>query len=127
MPRTAMTHVAAVAAVTVLLDQSLKLLARGTGPACAAGSAASTPASAVGPLMLVCARNSGSVLGFGRGLGLWAVLAACGLLLVGWYGRQLWSGGPLARFALGLQVGGASSNLGDRLLLGGVTDVLSLG
>jgi signal peptidase II len=81
----------------------------------------------VGPLFLVRTANSGSAMGYAQGLGIWVLLAAVGVLLIGVYARWLRGGGRLAALAVGLQLGGALGNLLDRLVLGGASDVLYVG
>jgi signal peptidase II len=81
----------------------------------------------LGPLWLVRTANAGSALGFRQGWWVWIGLAACGVLLIPLYARWLRGGGWAAEMAVGLQIGGALGNLGDRLLLGGASDVLYMG
>lgn len=117
---------AVVAAVTLLADQGVKEVARQQLALCTAPPlAACDRLGAVGPLAFVRLENAGSVAGFGQGLWLWLLVAVLGLLLIPIYSRRLRAVGWAAA-AVGLQTGGAASNLLDRLSTGGVVDVIDL-
>lgn len=122
-------RVAATAAGLLLLgDELLKVFVRATLPVCDVAHLASCGRlDLVGPLRLVRAENAGSALGFAQGWGVWALLAAAGVLLIPFYARKLRAVGAAGALAVGLQAGGALGNLLDRLLLGGATDMLTFG
>lgn len=78
---------------------------------------ASGPAHVIGPLDLELSYNSGAAFGIGRGLApVVVVIGAVLVLLVFGVGRPV--RGRMAAGAAGLLVGGALSNLGDRLFRG---------
>jgi len=122
-------RVAAVVAIVVLLsDELLKAFVRAALPVCDVYHLTDCAhLNLVGPLSLVRADNAGSAFGYAQGLGVWMLLAAVGVLLIPLYARRLRSVGTLGAAAAGLQAGGALGNLLDRLVLGGATDMLTLG
>ena len=81
----------------------------------------------IGPLRLVRTENVGSALGYAPGLGIWVLLAVVGVLLIPLYAHKLRAVGRPGAVAAGFQAGGALGNLLDRLVLGGATDMLTLG
>jgi signal peptidase II len=112
-------------ALVVMIDQSLKLTVRHEVSLCQDERLSACEHISAGPwLRLVSVENAGSAFGFAQGLDLWTLLAFVSLLLVPLYGRHLTWSRPLAPVAIGLQVGGAASNLLDRLLTGGVVDYM---
>jgi signal peptidase II len=121
------TRVAAVALVVVAVDEAVKTLARTHLSLCTERLPACDRLDLLGSLWLVRTGNAGSAFGLGQGLLVWVLLALAGALLIPVYARWLRGAGWLAALAVGLQVGGALGNVGDRLLLGGATDVLFLG
>jgi signal peptidase II len=119
---------AAIATLTLLIDELVKSAARSLLAPCPnplGGPCERLPL--LGPLSLVRTSNAGSAMGYAQGVGIWVVLAALGVLLIGLYARWLRRGGRVAVLAVGLQVGGALGNLLDRLVLGGASDVLYVG
>lgn len=117
-----------VAALVLIGDELLKSYVRARLAECDLSSNAPCAQLAVlGPLRLVRSENAGSALGYAQGWQLWLILAVVGLLVIPLYGFRLYGRGKLARFALGLQTGGAAGNLLDRLALGGATDMLTVG
>jgi signal peptidase II len=112
---------AAVAAVSVAADQATKSWALDA----LAGRA---PVHVVGSLQLALSFNSGVAFSLGRGSGLTVVpvaLVVVGVVVV--VARHM-AGAPAA-IAVGLVVGGATSNLADRLLRdlhGSVVDFIDL-
>jgi signal peptidase II len=119
---------AVVAAVVLLADELLKTFVRAALPVCdVAHLADCTHLDLIGPVRLVRADNAGSALGYAQGWSVWVLLAAVGVLLIPLYARKLRSVGTLGAIAAGLQAGGALGNLVDRLVLGGATDMLTLG
>jgi len=120
---TAATGAVITTALVMLFDQSLKQGVRHGISLCQGEHVADCEQIAIGPwLRLVSVENAGSPLGFAQGLDLWTVQAIVSLLLIPLYGRWLDRGRPSAAIAIGLQIGGAASNLLDRLLIGGVID-----
>ena len=116
------------AAVILVSDELLKTFVRATLPVCNGHYLASCAhLDLAGPLRLVRTENAGSALGYAQGLGLWIALAAVGVLLIPIYVRRLHRFGIVAALAAGLQTGGALGNLIDRIMLGGATDMLTLG
>jgi lipoprotein signal peptidase len=119
---------ALVAALVLTADELLKGFVRARLPVCDVH--AITPCERLdllGPLRIVRTENAGSALGYAQGWQIWLVLAVVGLLLVPIYARGLRGGAWLAAIAVGLQLGGATRNLLDRLVLGGATDMLYAG
>ena len=115
-------------AAVLIGDEALKSWIRARLPLCALGPAAQCASLHVmGPLWLINTRNAGSALGFAPGLGAWILLATLGLVMIPLHLRQLRRFGVPAAVAAGLQLGGAAGNLLDRLLLGGATDMLTVG
>lgn len=110
-----------VAALVLAADQVTKTLA--------VDHLTSGPVHLIGPLSLELAYNNGVAFSIGSGLGLPIVLVALGLVVVlFWFLR----GAPSTGLAvgLGLVLGGALGNLGDRLFRsrhGAVVDFIHLG
>jgi len=81
----------------------------------------------VGPVRLTYVLNSGAAFGLFPGATGFLVLASfVGILLVLYLYRFQWGQGRLLRLALGLQLGGATGNLVDRLRTGYVVDFIDL-
>ena len=100
---------AALAGAVVALDQLTKSLAQ--------THLADGPVHVLGPLDLELSYNTGVAFGVGRGLGPLLVLVAVALVAVVFgMGRSARSWAGLV--AAGLVLGGAVSNLGDRLFRG---------
>ena len=111
----------------LLLDHSLKLVVRSQLRHCEEPALSACDHIGIGSgLHLVSTTNAGSVLGVAQGLDLWMVLALVSLLLIPLYGSRLDWRRPLIPLAVGLQAGGALSNLLDRLFGGGVVDYLAI-
>jgi signal peptidase II len=116
---------ALIALAVFAIDQSTKVIVRGTLLPCGAGPCDLVHA---GPFDIVNRTNTGAALSLGLGLGLWIGLPAISLLLLPVYGARLgriegarsWS----VPLALGLAAGGAAGNFADRVLHGGVTDLI---
>lgn len=111
----------AVAVVVIVVDQATKSWAldalTGRGPI-----------HVVGTLQLALSFNSGVAFSLGSGSGLTIVpIALVVVLVVVYVARNL--AGPLAACAVGLVIGGATSNLADRLVRhpgGSVVDFIDL-
>ena len=110
----------AVAAVVVVLDQVTKTWA--------VHRLADGPIHVIGSLQLNLTYNRGGAFGLGSSFGPFFVVAAAALILVvAGVGRGIV--GPVGAIALGLVVGGALGNLGDRLIRdtgGAVVDFIDL-
>jgi len=114
-------------ALVLVLDHSLKLVVRSQLRSCEEGAlSACDHIGLPSGLRLVSTRNAGSVLGLAQDLDLWVVLAMVSLLLIPLYGSRLDWCRPLTPLAIGLQAGGALSNLLDRLFGDGVVDYLAI-
>lgn len=115
-------RIALVAGCVVLVDQVCKSLVRANYPACP-----NPPCEGLdlGVVRFVNARNAGSALGHAPGLWLWLVLAIASVVMIFAFARRM-GGGPLAVAGLALLLGGAVSNLADRVLFGGATDYVQL-
>lgn len=115
-----------VAAVCVLADQAAKLLVRASLPPCGQFPILDCAHLRLGPLTLVRVRNTGTGYLFLRSptLAVGLALAGCLLILVyaAWLRRATW----VAALGVGLQAGGALSNLLDRFITGGANDYLNL-
>jgi signal peptidase II len=123
--RRAVAVLATIAAVVLLADQVTKQLAvvllADTGPVRLLG----------GAVYLVYATNSGAA--FSLGSSYTFIFPFLALAVIGWIGWMAWRMRSLPwGVALGLVLGGAAGNLGDRLfrppgpLLGEVVDMISL-
>jgi lipoprotein signal peptidase len=122
----ALTPLGLVAATTVVADQTTKILARALLPLCEThGSVGCDPVQNFGPARFVHVGNGGSALGFGQGQVVWILLALVGTIVTLAYARR--RSGLLLAIAAGLQLGGAGSNLADRVALGHVTDFVLVG
>jgi signal peptidase II len=110
-----------IAAAVLVIDQLPKIVARASLAECLDDCDSTT---LLGPLRLVHVSNSGSVLGFAEGLWLWIALAILGLALIPLYARRLPDQRLGPAIGVGLQLGGALSNVLDRVVTGGVTDYL---
>jgi signal peptidase II len=118
-------RIAFVALIVGIVDQATKSLARILLPLCEhAGQASCTPTGTL-PFRFMRMGNGGSALGFAQGEGLWTLFALLGCALTVCYLTRRTS--MLLAIAAGLQLGGAISNLSDRLTLGAVTDFLIAG
>ena len=72
--------------------------------------------------------NSGAAFGsFQNGNSVFTVLAILVIAAIIYYFPRVEAGDWTLRLAMGLQMGGASGNLIDRLLIGKVTDFISIG
>jgi lipoprotein signal peptidase len=126
--RVCLQRAALIAGLVLGLDELVKTTARVRLAPCIGTPVADCDRlELVGPLWLVRAVNAGSALGFRPGWWIWIVLAACGLVLIPIYARWLGGVGWVAAIGVGLQIGGASANLLDRVVLGGASDVLYVG
>jgi lipoprotein signal peptidase len=122
----ALTPKIAIVVLTVgLADQATKTVARALLPACTQAGQSSCSPLGSGLLRFLRMGNGGSALGFAQGEGLWTFLAMGGCLLTLSYLRR--RPGTLLGLAVGLQLGGAISNLLDRLVAGAVTDFFVVG
>jgi lipoprotein signal peptidase len=112
-PKAATWQAARLGLVVVTLDQLTKL---------AAIRAAAGQTSG----MLVPVHNPRFSLGLaGASLPVMALLMAAGIAAAGGYALRAAAHGRLPVWVAGLLIGGASSNLADRLLLGSVRDFLA--
>ena len=119
-------HAAGAGVLVLVGDELLKAFVRAHLAVCNLNQFVLCPrVDLVGPLRLVRAENAGSALGYAQGWGLWVALAALGLCLIPMYAHYLRAFGSLAAVAAGLQLGGASGNLLDRVAFGGATDMLT--
>lgn len=114
---------AATASGVLIIDQLTKTTARLLLPLDQEGS----PHDPVGSQSLGFLRsaNAGSALGFGQHQQRWVILALLGSLLTLFFALHRPS--SLAMIAAGLLIGGALSNVADRVLDGGATDFLLVG
>ena len=114
-----------VAGVIVALDQWTKYLVRSR----LAVGEIWAPIPALSPYVrIVHWNNTGAAFGLFPSGGLAFTLVAIVVsLAIVYYFPRVPGGQPLLRFALALQLGGAIGNLIDRLLLGTVTDFVSVG
>jgi signal peptidase II len=115
-----------IASLVLIADQLTKSLVRADLTPCLAPPLAHCDVVHVGAASLVRVGNGGSAFGFAQGLGVWAIVAVLGLILIPLYARICRSG-PLLTLAIGLQVGGVVGNLLDRIVLHQVTDFIYLG
>jgi signal peptidase II len=127
MSRVLAFRVASVAAVAIVLAQVVELAMR-AAPLCAITSPlAGCYFAQVGPFELTRRDNPGVLYDIFRSSTTAAALALFGCLLillyVLWLGRQNW----FVAIAVGLQIGGALSNLFDRVVFGVTADFLVLG
>jgi len=113
---------APVAAVVIVADQITKSVAQ--------SDLAAGPVHVLGPLDLQLSLNTGAAFGLGTGLGLTPILVAVGVVLVVvLFGIGRSARSTMTTVASGLMVGGALSNLGDRLFRnngGAVIDFIRL-
>jgi signal peptidase II len=119
-------RVLAIATGIVAIDQLTKVFARAGLALCTARGAIGCDRVRLGGAELLRVRNAGSAFGFQQDLWIWVPIAALGLALVMLYARGSTRGYAIA-VAAGLQLGGAVSNLADRLFQAGVTDFIYLG
>ena len=99
---------ALIGVLVVVADQLSKSLEQ--------NALASGPSHVLGPLDLELSYNSGAAFGIGRGLAPVVIVVGVALVLVVFAGRTV--RGRSAAVAAGLLLGGAVSNLGDRLFRG---------
>ena len=81
-----------------------------------------------GPLRITCTYNSGSAFGLFNDQTIFLIFSsfiAIGVML--WIYHNYPTHGHLLRLSLGLQLGGATGNLTDRILFGQVTDFIQIG
>jgi signal peptidase II len=124
--RLRLLHVITTAAACLAADQAAKLMVRAHMAVCDQFPVVSCARVYLGPVPLVRVQNTGTGYVFLRdptvavGLG----LLGCVLILVyaAWLRRGTW----VAVLGVGLQGGGALSNLLDRLLAGHVTDYVNV-
>jgi signal peptidase II len=120
------SEIAAVAATVCVADQATKTLARVLLPLCETyGSPGCEPVQMFGPMRFVQLANGGSALGFGQEQVVWILLSLIGTIMTFAYARR--RSGLLLGVAAGLQLGGAASNLADRVAMGHVTDFVLAG
>jgi lipoprotein signal peptidase len=117
---------AVVAAGSLAADQLAKILVRTRVPSCREFPIVDCARLHLGPITLVSVQNSGTGYLRLRDPALATSLALLGCLLVlfyaVWLRRMTW----VVAVGVGLQAGGALSNLLDRLLAGGVHDYVNL-
>jgi lipoprotein signal peptidase len=115
-----------VAVVCLAADQLAKLYVRATVPACHQFPIVDCARTRLGPIMLVSVQNRGTGYLSLRNPVVALVLGLSGCLLVlvyaAWLRRLTW----VAVAGVGLQAGGALSNVLDRLVAGGVTDYVNV-
>jgi lipoprotein signal peptidase len=122
----ALIHKIAIVALLVgIADQITKTLARILLPICTHAGQTSCAPIGTGLFRFLRMGNGGSALGFAQGEGLWTLLALGGCALTLCYCSR--RPGMLLGLAAGLQLGGAASNLADRLVTGAVTDFFVAG
>jgi len=109
--------------LVVIVDEVTKTAARLLLPLCLTHGCPSV--TVFGSVKLVRVGNAGSALGFAQGLSIWTFITAAGLVGAGVLARR--SRDPLVVLGAILLVGGGVSNLGDRLVVGAVTDFISTG
>jgi len=102
---------AGTALLVLALDQSLKTFVRTHLLPCSVPTVVVCDRAELGSLWLLRASNAGSAMGLGQGWWVWVLLACSGVLLILLYARWLNDRGWLAGLAIGLQLGGALSNL----------------
>jgi signal peptidase II len=119
------TGVYLLAALVILLDQWSKHLIRTK----LALNESWSPLPALAPYVrLLHIGNTGAAFGLFKSGGLvFAVIAVIVSVVIIYYAWQLPDDAGWMRLALGLQLGGALGNLIDRLVLGPVTDFISVG
>lgn len=119
-------YAAPVAAACLAADQLAKLYVRASLPLCDQFPIVDCARQHVGPITLIRVQNPGTGYLFLR-----SPLVALGLGLLGcllvvayavWLGHLSW----VAVAGVGLQAGGALSNVLDRLLVGGANDYVNL-
>ncbi len=116
-----------VAATVVSLDASTKLIARGVLPLSPQVDGSGPRLGGVG---FERVWNAGSAGGIAQGRLAWPLIAIGGLALaalIAFASPHATGSGRRARIAAGLLIGGASSNVAERLLTGGVTDFVAIG
>ncbi len=110
--------IASLVAVVIAADQLSKYLIRahlGLGQAVPHGW----------PVQITNIENSGSAFGlFGDQTGFLIVASVIAIGIMLYFYRQVAGGHALLRISLGLQLGGALSNLADRIRFGHVTDFI---
>jgi lipoprotein signal peptidase len=117
-----------VALLALAADQAVKEAVRGHLATCAASSVPACPHWMLpSSLALIRLEGDGGLPGLLTGPLASMLLPILGLLLVVLYARRLRSQGWTGALALGLQAGGALSNLLDRLIAGMTLDYLPLG
>ena len=112
-------------ALTLLIDEGTKSVARAMLALCRPEAAACQEVRLTSWIGFVRVENAGSALGFGQGMWGWVALAVVGLLLVPVYLRGTHT--RLIALAAALQLGGALGNLFDRVMFGGATDFVAVG
>jgi signal peptidase II len=118
----------AVGGGVVFVDQLMKVVVRRTMTECTGPPVSACERVAIaGPVSLLRLENAGSALGFLQGMLVWVFVAMLGMVLLMIYGRRILGAGWIAAIAIGLQAGGALSNLVDRVAFGSVTDFIDIG
>jgi signal peptidase II len=120
-------RVAVVAAAVIVAAQAVELVMR-AAPLCALQARpAACNIGEWGPFAISRRENHGILTDIFRSTSIAAVLATLGVLLIVlymlWLGRRNW----FVALAVGLQVGGALSNLFDRVAFGVTSDFLAIG
>jgi len=116
---------ALVATAVLYVDQITKSLVRGGLAPCSGGICDHLR---VGPMWIINTTNSQGAASLGSRSGMWAFVTVLGALLIPVYGKRVARISPGrwdVPLALGLIAGGALGNLVDRVVYGGVTDLLS--
>ena len=121
-------HAIPVAIACLAADQLAKLLVAASLPICQKLLYATCPHHRLGPLTLVRVQNLGTAYTFLRSPAIAFALGLVGCLLVfvyafayiAWLRRVTWA----AVLGIGLQAGGASSNLLDRIVANGAYDYI---
>lgn len=115
-----------VAAACVATDQLAKLYVRASLPVCDQFPIVDCARMRLGPITLIRVQNTGTGYLFLRSPLLALALGLLGCLLVLVYAAWLGRPSRVAVAGVGLQAGGALSNVLDRLLVGGANDYLNL-
>lgn len=115
-----------MAAACLAADQAAKALVRAGLPACHQYPIVSCARAELGPIPLVRMGNSGTGYLALRDPAVAVALGLLGCLLVAVYAAWLRRVNWLAVLGIGMQAGGALSNLLDRLVAGEVTDYVNI-
>ena len=127
MNRVLLFRVAVVTAAAIVISQTVELAMRAVPLCGVAVSPARCHFAQFGPLILSRRESHGILTDLFRSSSVAAVIAFAGCLLIVlymlWIGRTNW----FVAIAVGLQVGGALSNLFDRVVFGVTGDFLAIG